>query len=150
MKSYINKIFSVLCVALMLGMSSCIGDLDLLPNDPNQLTPDKFKENPELYLSQAMAKCYSGMAVSGQGGPNGESDISGLDGGTSQYTRALFMMNCFTTDESKWIWPDVGIIDLNTNTWSAGNANIFGTYSRLYVHIAICNEFLRLVNNLGQ
>ena len=148
MKS-ISKIFSVLGVSLALGMSSCVGDLDLLPNDPNSLTADKFAENPSEYIMQVMMKCYSGMAVSGQTGPDGSSDISGLDGGTSQYTRALYMLQEFTTDESKWIWPDAGIIDLNTNTWGNGNVNIFGTYSRLYVHIAICNDFLRLVNDLG-
>ncbi len=148
MKS-LSKIFSVLGVSLALGLSSCVGDLDLLPNDPNSLTADKFAENPEEYLMQVMAKCYSGMAVSGQTGPDGSSDISGLDGGTSQYTRALYMLQEFTTDESKWIWPDAGVVDLNTNTWGNGNVNIFGTYSRLYVHIAICNDFLRLCDNLG-
>ena len=148
MKS-ITKIFSVLGVSLALGLSSCVGDLDLLPNDPNQLTANKFAENPSEYLMQVMMKCYSGMAVSGQTGPDGSSDISGLDGGTSQYTRALYMLQEFTTDESKWIWPDAGVVDLVTNTWGNGNMNIFGTYSRLYVHIAICNDFLRLVNNLG-
>lgn len=145
MKSYINKIFTILCVALMLGMTSCIGDLDLVPNDPNELTSDKFQEDPETYLMAVMAKCYSGMAVSGQTGPNGDSDISGLDGGTSQYTRAIFMMNEFTTDESKWIWPDEGVFELVVDSWGTGTATIYGTYSRLYVHIAICNEFLRLV-----
>ena len=45
MKS-INKIFSILGVSLALGMSSCVGDLDLLPIDPNQMTADKFAENP--------------------------------------------------------------------------------------------------------
>ena len=148
MKS-ITKIFSVLGVSLALGLSSCVGYLDLLPNDPNQLTANKFAENPSEYLMQVMMKCYSGMAVSGQTGPDGNSDISGLDGGTSQYTRALYMLQEFTTDESKWIWPDAGVVDLVTNTWGNGNVNIFGTYSRLYVHIAICNDFLRLVNNLG-
>ena len=148
MKS-ITKIFSVLGVSLALGLSSCVGDLDLLPNDPNQLTANKFAENPSEYLMQVMMKCYSGMAISGQTGPDGSSDISGLDGGTSQYTRALYMLQEFTTDESKWIWPDAGVVDLVTNTWGNGNVNIFGTYSRLYVHIAICNDFLRLVNNLG-
>lgn len=146
MKSYINKIFSMACVILIMSMSSCIGDLDLLPNDPNELTPDKFKENPKEYIKQVMAKCYSALAVSGQTGPNGDSDISGLDGGSSQYTRAIYMLNEFTTDESKWIWPDEGVLDIVTNTWSTGNANIFGAYSRFYVHIAICNDFLRLTS----
>lgn len=141
MKSFINKIFVVLGLTTLLGATSCVGDLDLKPNDPNQKT-----ELTEADLALVLAKCYSSLAVSGQGGPDGSSDISGLDGGTSQYTRALYMMNEFTTDETKWIWPDVGVFDLNTNTWGADNANIFGTYSRLYVHIAVCNNFLRITN----
>lgn len=145
----INKIFSVLGVSLALGLSACVSDLDRLPIDPNELTADKFADDPETYIMQVMAKCYSGMAVSGQTGPDGDSDISGLDGGTSQYTRALYMLNEFTTDESLWIWQDEGVVDLVTNTWGTANANIYGTYSRLYVHIAICNDFLRLMNNLG-
>ena len=145
MKTIINKLVIALAMLVALGTTSCVGDLDLLPNDPNQLTPDKFQENPEKYIMQVMAKCYSSLAVSGQGGPNGSSDISGLDGGTSQYTRAIFMLNEFTTDEAKWKWPDEGVFDLVTGTWGKGNANIFGTYSRMYVHIAVCNDFMRLV-----
>ncbi len=147
MKSYKTKIFSVLCAAMAVGATSCVGDLDLMPNDPNTITAGNL--TPEQYEA-VLAKCYSGMAVSGQYGPDGASDISGLDGGTSQYTRGIYMLNEFTTDESKWIWPDEGVFDLVTNTWSKGNANIFGTYSRMYVHIAICNDFLRLVGNAEQ
>lgn len=147
MKSYKTKIFSVLCAAMAVGATSCVGDLDLMPNDPNTITAGNL--TPEQYEA-VLAKCYSGMAVSGQYGPDGASDISGLDGGTSQYTRGIYMLNEFSTDESKWIWPDEGVFDLVTNTWSKGNANIFGTYSRMYVHIAICNDFLRLVGNAEQ
>ena len=39
------------------------------------------------------------------------------------------------------------MFDLVTNTWGKDNSNIFGTYSRLYVHIAICNDFIRLIDN---
>lgn len=138
----VNKIFSILGVSIALGMSSCVGDLDLEPIDPNQITPNRVTLEQ---IPQIMAKCYSSLAYSGQTGPDGDSDISGLDGGTSQYTRALFMLQEFTTDESKWIWPDAGVIDLVTNTWGNGNVNIFGTYSRLYTHIGVCNDFLRLV-----
>lgn len=144
MTSYINKIFTALCAVLLLGATSCVGDLDLKPNDPNEIT--QLDENG---MSQFMMKCYSSLAVAGQGGPDGGADISGMDGGTSQYIRAVFMMNEFTTDESKWIWPDAGVADLVTDTWGRDNANIFGTYSRFYVHIAVCNEFLRAANSFG-
>ena len=146
--SHISRFFSVLCVAGTLSMSSCIGDLDRMPIDPNENTTSSFGDDPEGYISQIMAKCYSGMAVSGQDGA-GSSDISGLDNGTGCYSRAIYMLNEFPTDETLWIWADAGVIDLVTNTWGTNNANIFGTYSRLYTHISTCNDFLRLVNNLG-
>ncbi len=127
-------------VALGLGVTtSCVGDLDLEPNDPNQTSQTG---SMQFYLG-ALAKCYSGMAVSGQNGA-GSSDISGLDNGTGCYSRALFMMNVFPTDEAIWIWKDAGVVDLVTNTWDASNGNIYGTYSRLYTHIATCNDFLTM------
>ncbi len=140
MKSAINKIFSGLCGAALMFASSCTGDLDLAPNNPNLINGGDLTEADYTGL---LNKCYGGLAFSGQTGPNGDCDISGLDGGTSQYTRALFMMNEFTTDEVIWIWPDNGVIDLVTNTWGKDNGNIFGTYSRLYSHIAVCNDFIR-------
>ena len=123
-------------VALALGLTSCVGDLDLEPNDPNLLPPS----SSDLLVREAM-ECYQTMATSGQEGP-GSSIISGLDNGRGQYTRALFMMNEFPTDEVIWIWKDDGIYDLVTNTFDATNGNIYGTYSRLFAHIAVCNQFL--------
>lgn len=123
-------------VALGLGLTSCVGDLDLDPIDPNLESP----ESPTLLVNQAM-ECYQTMATSGQEGP-GSSIISGLDNGRGQYTRALFMMNVFPTDECIWIWKDDGIYDLVTNTFDSSNGNIYGTYSRLFAHIALCNQFI--------
>jgi len=131
----LNKLFLAgVGTALMLAASSCVDDLDIKPNDPNYPNP----EARNVFL-----KCYSGLAVSGQEGPNGECDINGVDGGRSQYVRSVFMMNVFPTDEAKWIWKDDGIYDLNTNTFGASNVNVYGTYARFYSHIAVCNDFIR-------
>lgn len=146
MKSYINKFFLGAALVASLGMTSCVGDLDQLPKDQNVKTADQFKADPKMYLGGLMGKCYSGIAISGQGGA-GESDISGLDNGRSCWSRAIFMLNEFTTDECNWIWKDSGIFDLCTDTWSSNNENIFGTYSRLYCHIAVCNDFIKFVHN---
>ena len=140
MKSSINKIFTGFLGAGLMLTTSCVGDLDLEPNDPNIVPGNALTEAD---YQNVLAKCYGGLAYSGQTGPDGDCDISGLDGGTSQYTRALFMMNEFTTDEAIWIHADVGVIDLVTNTFGKDNGNIFGTYSRLYSHIAVCNDFIR-------
>lgn len=132
----IKKFLMLGGVALSLGTTSCVGDLDLNPIDPNLESP----ESPTILINEAM-ECYQVMATSGQEGP-GSSIISGLDNGRGQYTRALFMMNVFPTDECIWIWKDDGIYDLVTNTFDSSNGNIYGTYSRLYAHIAVCNQFL--------
>ena len=132
----INKYLMLGGVALGLGLTSCVGDLDLEPIDPNLESP----ESSTILINEAM-QCYQTMATSGQEGP-GSSIISGLDNGRGQYTRAIFMMNEFPTDECIWIWKDDGIYDLVTNTFDATNGNIYGTYSRLYAHIAVCNQFL--------
>lgn len=133
-----------------LGLGACVNDLDQFPQDPNKITPNRFKENPREYLGEVMGKCYSSLAVSGQPGPNGDCDISGLDGGTSQWTRTIFMLQEFPTDECLWMYNDGGVDELRWGTWSNTNAAIYGTYSRLYVHIAVCNDFIRLASNPGQ
>lgn len=143
MKSIINKILTGAVAVSAMTLGSCVGDLDLTPIDSNVTTSNSIAENPREVIGGMMAKCYSSLAVSGQYGPNGDSDIKGLDGGTSQYTRALFMLNEFTTDEALWLYRDAGVVDLVTDTWGTGNLNVFGTYSRLMVHIAVCNDFLR-------
>lgn len=130
----LNKFFAIGGALLGFSLTACVGDLDLEPNDPNYGNATDYEA--------VLAKCYSGMAVSGQDGP-GSSDISGLDNGRGQYTRALFMMNEFPTDECLWIWKDEGVYDICTNSFDASNGNIYGTYSRLYSHIAVCNDFIK-------
>lgn len=131
----------------MSGLASCVGDLDQTPNDPNTITPGNFDKDPQGALEQVAGKCYSSLAISGQGGPGGSADISGLDSGTSNWSRVIFMLNEFTTDEVAWIWPDVGVFDLVTSTWSSSNGNVFGAYGRFYTHIAVCNDFIRGYRN---
>lgn len=131
------------------GMVSCTGDLDQLPKDPNVLTPDQFANNPKEYIGGILGKCYSGLAISGQYGPNGDADIKGMDGGTSQWGRVGFYLEDMPTDMAYWIYQDAGVPDLVQATWSSNNELIYGAYSRYYTHIAICNDFIRLTRNLG-
>lgn len=126
-------------VALGLGMTSCVGDLDLEPNDPNLVNT-----NDPNFKANALGICYSGIAVSGISGP-GSSYVGGLDPGTSAYLRTMFTLGEFCTDELTWIWPnDEGgsIGDLIACSWSANNSIVYGAYYRLLGHIAICNQFL--------
>ena len=147
MKSAYIKVFSGVALGSLLGLGSCINDLDQLPKDPSVIQTPTFASNPKEYIGEVMAKCYSSLAVSGQYGPNGDSDIKGLDGGTSQYTRGLFMLNEFPTDECMWVYQDAGVADLVQANWGSDNVVVYGIYSRFYTQIAICNDFLRLVKD---
>ena len=123
-------------VVLGMGLTSCVGDLDLQPNDPNLVNPSdpNFKAN-------SLAMCYSGIAVSGISGA-GSSYVSGLDPGTSAYLRLIFTLNEFCSDELLWIWPDAGVVDITSCTWGINNGLLEGVYYRLLGHIAICNQYL--------
>ncbi len=139
----LNILLAGAAATLMMASTSCVGDLDLIPNDPNSVN-----EVTAETLSNILVKCYAGLAVEGQNGP-GSCDIAGIDGGRSQYIRTIFMMNEFPTDAVKWKWADDGIVDLNTLTFDASNGNIYGTYSRFMSHIAVCNDYLRNAATYG-
>ena len=146
----INKIFAAGAIALAMGVgaTSCMDDLNVIPEYPTAKTWEDVMNDPDQYLPQAFSKCYSCLAVSGQSG-DGSTDLRGVDAGKSNYLRALFQLNEKTTDECAWIWTEAGIENLVRGTWDSGNTYIYGAYSRFYVNIAICNEFLRQLEQTG-
>ena len=87
-------------IALGMGLTSCVGDLDLDINDPNQGDP-----NSPDFTANTLGICYSGIAVSGISGPV-SSYVAGLDPGTSAYLRLIFTLSEFCSDELTWIWPN--------------------------------------------
>lgn len=149
MKAIFNKIMIGVAMLSAVGMTSCVGDLDQLPKDPSVIQATTFKENPKMYLSELLAKCYLQLANSGQGGASGSSDIKGVDGGTFQLTRCIIMLNEFPTDEMWWVYPDEnGLLSMLQGTWGASTEALYGAYSRYYSSIGVCNDFLRTVRSL--
>ncbi len=94
MNTKFKYIFSTAALLLSVGFTSCTGDLDVKPIDPNLNT--KENTSPE----SAFNKCYANIAMAGNGGANGDSDVDGIDGGTSGYVRQLFNSQELTTDEA--------------------------------------------------
>ena len=136
MKKYIIFAFSAALMVLALGITSCTGDLDVTPIDPNLQTGDKI--NPDALLN----KCYGVIALAGQTGPNGDSDVDGIDGGTSGYYRQMWNSNELTTDEAICGWGDDGILEFDFNQYDRTHPMLRGYYYRLYVSIAFCNQYL--------
>ena len=126
---------------VVLFVHSCDSRLDLQPED-DRLTADAAFEEPGAYKA-FLAKLYAGLSVSGQEGPAGNADLSGLDEGFSNYLRLYWSMQELTTDEAIVGWNDGTIKDLHAQTWTSGNEFIRTMYSRIFYQVALTNEFLR-------
>ena len=134
--------FLSLSLVLMVMMTSCLNELDQAPDNENLLSDEAFFSNPDSYR-QFLAKLYAGLATTGQQGPAGQADISGIDEGFSQYVRGLWNMQELTTDEAIIAWNDATIKDFHFHTWSSLDVFINATFSRLSFQVVNCNEFLR-------
>jgi hypothetical protein len=143
MKKIMNKLLSLTLISIMLvGFTSCEGDMDVSPNDPNAFFDDDFYSQPGAYQS-AIAGVYANLALTGIRG-SGSSNITGLDAGTSQYGRGLLNLQTFSTDEAIWTYEgDPGIREIQRKTWSAANPILLGMFSRIMASVAFSNEFLR-------
>jgi hypothetical protein len=140
MKKFLNT--GLVLAGILILMSSCVKDLDTVPLDKDEVTAASVYENPESY-KQVLAKLYAGLAVSGQTGPSGAADISGIDEGFGQYLRGFWYMQELTTDEAVISWDDQTIKDLHWQSWGASDVFISAFYYRIFYQVALCNEFIR-------
>ncbi|MEG1721401.1 MAG: RagB/SusD family nutrient uptake outer membrane protein [Bacteroidales bacterium] len=147
MKRYNKIICGVAFIASGL-FSSCVGDLDIKPIDPNLNTPNNVFTSEQDYL-KLLAKCYSGLSVSSPTGSSGDPDISGIDGGFGQYLRALYNLNVLPTEEGVMSWNDQTVKDLHGLKWSTSDVFVGAMYSRLFYQISVCNEFIRQAKKSG-
>lgn len=140
MKFKFNNKMWVAGVAATLFLSSCESDLDRLPQ--SEETSVSVYSDFSNYKN-VLAKIYAGLAVSGQEGGDGNVDIGGIEGGTSNYLRQYFQLQELPTDEAVIAWGDVGLPDLNTMNWGANNQFTTAMYYRIYFQVAMANEFIR-------
>lgn len=131
-------IFGIILSALM--VSSCVKDLDVTPQDPTKILAGNLGDDP-AYMKMALGKIYASFIISGQGA-NGGDDITASDGNFFTTMRALWNLQEITTDEAICAWGDVGIADLNTQTWSPSNPFLTALYQRLALSITYANDFI--------
>ena len=131
-----------LAAGLMLVFSSCLKDLDTEPLDDRETTAADVFNDPAAY-QQFLAKVYAGLAVSGQQGPSGMADISGIDEGFGQYLRGLWYHQVLSTDEAVIGWDDQTIKDFVYQSWTATDVFIAAMYYRIFYQISLANEYIR-------
>ncbi len=132
-------IFGIILSALM--VSSCVKDLDVTPQDPTKILAGNLGDDP-VYMKMALGKIYASFIISGQGA-NGGDDITASDGNFFTTMRALWNLQEITTDEAICAWGDVGIADLNTQTWSPSNPFLTALYQRLALSITYANDYIK-------
>lgn len=139
----IKYIKSIMLVSLMVifGFSSCLGDLDVEPIDPS--VTQEFKQD------EVFVKIYATLGLTGQEGPAGNGDVSGIDEGFSAFYRLIFTANEYPSDEVICSWSDTGIPDFYSISWGSSNSTIQGLYGRLYFDITLCNHFLEQTEGMG-
>ncbi len=141
MKSFIKNMLlgSVAVFAVSFGTTSCVGDLDVTPIDPNyQVIEDAAT------LDNLFNKCYATLAMAGNSDVDGDVDVDGIDGGTSGFLRQMWNSNELTSDEAICAWGDEGIPGFNFNSYDGSHPMLRGYYYRLYVAITYCNQYLAM------
>jgi hypothetical protein len=138
---YKNKILIAIFLSALM-VTSCVNDLDVKPMDPDTILAGNLNDDP-VYMKQVLGKIYASFIIAGQG-PNGGADISASDENFFTTMRALWNLQEITTDEAICAWGDIGIADLNTQTWSPSNPFLTAVYQRLGLSITYANDFIRL------
>lgn len=137
------KVPSIATAALavtLLGLTAACTDTLV---EPKSTVTEANVFNDASSYRAFIAKVYAGLATSGQQGPAGQGDISGIDEGFSQYVRLLWSAQELPTDEAVIGWGDVGLPELNTQLWAASNTFVVSLYYRIFFQAAMANEFLR-------
>jgi starch-binding outer membrane protein, SusD/RagB family len=126
-----------------LFISSCVKDLDVTPKDQDVIMSGNVSGDA-TYMKEVLAKIYASFIISGQGSNNGGADISASDENFFTTMRAFWNVQEITTDEAICAWGDVGIADLNTQTWSPSNPFLTALYQRLGLSITYANDFIKM------
>ena len=142
----VNYIKTTILASAMSLMCSCIGDLDVMPLDPNIMTAEDAYSTPESYL-QGLKKIYSVWALSGQDDP-GASDLEGMNAGNTVLLRCWWTLQENTTDEAKCAWGDSWVAQVNSIVWNTAEVEpMEGLYHRAMYIVSLVNDYLKQLPN---
>ena len=134
MKHLIKYTISAAAALLLsTGLSSCVGDLDVTPRDPNI--------SLEYDAEGLFNKCYSVFGLEGNGG-GGSMDIVANDAGFTGLVRQMWNSNELCTDEAICGWGDDGISSFVYNTYDQNHNMLAMYYNRLTLGINFCNQYI--------
>ena len=137
MKNNLIKTF-ILAALLTGGLTSCKKDLNR--NPINTATADDVYSTATGY-KESLAKVYGAYALTSSTG-SGNSDLGGIDAGTSDFLRLYWNAQELPTDEAICAWNDVGLHDFHDMNWTSSNTFLNGLYTRCVYQITVANAFI--------
>lgn len=103
-------ILSAALLSTMLGVTSCVNDLDTVPLDKDELVSDVVFGKEIGAYEQSLAKIYAGLVIGGNAGGDSDQDVVGIDGGSqASFIRVLWNMQELASDIAHCCWNDPGI-----------------------------------------
>lgn len=138
MKKNIVRYLSLVLITAV-SLVSCKKDLDRTPT--NSTTGDDAYSTPVGY-KQALAKVYGAYALTSSTGA-GNSDLGGIDPGTSDFVRLYWSAQEWPTEEVLNAWNSADVPDFHNLSWGANNTILNGLYNRSIYQITVANSFIR-------
>lgn len=135
-----NKYILAGCVAVMLASTSCVGDLDVTPNDPQT----KLELTSVAEWDGFLARLYGNLYR--------DDIISCSDGGAGTFTRSHFNLQEIVADECfiSEKWNDPGYQPLNFCTYSSDNEWIYAAFAREFFNAKMGAEFIAKMKTEGK
>lgn len=141
MKLNIKNIIMGGAIALAIGLTSCVDDLNVEPINP---------QVSQTFDQQAVfTKIYASLGMTGMTGTAGGGDLEamGIDEGQSGFYRTLWYLNNLAGDEALCVWGDNGVPEANYTGWTDTDVFVQGLYYRLFFGVTLCNHFLEMTES---
>jgi hypothetical protein len=132
-------IISIMGTMAAASLVSCTKDLNRQP--PNTVTAAQVFST-DTGAKEALAQVYSSFALTSPTGPD-NTDLVGIDAGTSDFVRLLWDADELSTDEAVCAWNDPGVPDLHNMAWTSGNVILQGLYTRIMYQVTVANAFIK-------
>jgi starch-binding outer membrane protein, SusD/RagB family len=136
---FLKTIAFFACTAVL--VSSCAKRLDLV-NSNDLISTDVYKT--AAGYKSVLAKLYGTLTITGNEGPSGSPDITGLNEGSQvAFIRGLFNCEELPTEEAICAWDDQTIKDFHGLKWTSSDPFLQGMYARCIYDVTLINEYLR-------
>lgn len=127
--------------ALVLGLSSCIDDLN---QSPIVKTGAEGVYGTAFGCKQALGKLYVSFVIAGQEFGGGAADLSTSGSESFDLMRCYINLQEAGTDEMVYTWASGdNLLDVSYLSWDPSDPWVTDCYYRVYYTIALCNDFLK-------